>query len=235
MGGYKMPLTFNNTKTCEVFAKQTQEKGKGSHLFFEDNIIYSYGYHFPIACIMKKENIALFNSASYSVSTSKHKSYVLRALNYHKVLIVPCVVITDHNREEAHKENIEYLKEEIKANIQKLKRSRTYKIFHKENIKRLVNTFNDYIDDMAEEGFDIWLGGDVRTAIDGTYAVIGGSIQENYTVSLNPSINGYILKGSFNMTIRNLRTDLVLSKVLEFEKQTETSDLDYHGGSWFWP
>ena len=94
--------------------------------------------------------------------------------------------------------------------------------------------FNDYIDDMAEEGFDIWLGGDVRTVVDGSYAVIGGTIVENYTVTLEPNAGGYLLNGSFNMTISNLRTDLVLSKVVEFEKQIGTSDLDMEPG-WSWP
>ena len=97
-----------------------------------------------------------------------------------------------------------------------------------------VNGFNDdfdeHIDDMAEEGFDIWLGGDVRTVINGVYAVIGGTIHDNYTVTLDPifdegSIVGYLLTGSFNVTIRNLRTDLVLYKVLEFERQISTHDI----------
>ena len=74
----------------------------------------------------------------------------------------------------------------------------------------------------------------MRTVVDGSYAVIGGTIVENYTVTLEPNAGGYLLNGSFNMTISNLRTDLVLSKVVEFEKQIGTSDLDMEPG-WSWP
>ncbi len=81
------------------------------------------------------------------------------------------------------------------------------------------DNYQVHINDMAEEGFDIWLGGDIRTVIDGMYSVIGGTINENYTVSLAPNANGYIVSGSFNVTILNLRTDLKLHKVLEFERQ----------------
>ena len=96
------------------------------------------------------------------------------------------------------------------------------------------NDFNDdydeYIENMAEEGFDIWLAGDVRTVVNGVYAVIGGTIRENYTVSLDKNAGGYLVTGSFNVTIYNLRTDLVLKKVVTFERQISTADLIYAGG-----
>ncbi len=91
--------------------------------------------------------------------------------------------------------------------------------------------YYDYIEEMAEEGFDIWLGGDVRATVNGVYAVIGGTVRENYTVSLTPLDNGtYLVSGSFNVTISNLRTDLVLKKVVNFERQISTADLTYAGG-----
>ncbi|MDH3382193.1 MAG: hypothetical protein OEL54_05770 [Flavobacteriaceae bacterium] len=52
------------------------------NLFYENNTIYSYGYHFPIATLYQPEtyNIILFNTDNYSVSTSQHQSQVSRAL-----------------------------------------------------------------------------------------------------------------------------------------------------------
>lgn len=54
--------------------------GKGSNMYIEQNVIYSYGSHFPIAVRLEK-NVYLFNKDGYSHTTAKHKSYVLRAIN----------------------------------------------------------------------------------------------------------------------------------------------------------
>lgn len=54
--------------------------GKGSRMFIEGNIIYSYGTHFPIAMRLPF-NRFLFNTDKYSSSTSKHQSYVMSAIN----------------------------------------------------------------------------------------------------------------------------------------------------------
>jgi hypothetical protein len=53
-------------------------KGTASRMFIEGKAIYSYGKHFPIAARFSWG--FLFNSDGYSQSTSKHKSYVHRAL-----------------------------------------------------------------------------------------------------------------------------------------------------------
>ena len=96
---------------------------------------------------------------------------------------------------------------------------------HSGDVNNYNDSFNDYIDNMAQEGFDIWLGGDIRAVIDGIYAVYGGTICDNYTVSLTQNADGYLVTGSFNVTIKNLRTDLVLHKILYFENQIKTNDL----------
>lgn len=70
-------MTSNQTLADEFAAGK--KHGTGSHLFIEGNTIYSYGYHFPIATI-KNDNTVLFNEDKYSPTTSKHQTYVRRAL-----------------------------------------------------------------------------------------------------------------------------------------------------------
>jgi len=55
------------------------ENRKGSRMFIEDKIIFSYGHHFPIAMKISYGQY-LFNTDKYSSSTSKHQSYVRRAI-----------------------------------------------------------------------------------------------------------------------------------------------------------
>ena len=50
-----------------------EEKGKIGHLFIENNVLYNYGYHFPISLRVKGENGFKFvvNLDKYSQTTSK--------------------------------------------------------------------------------------------------------------------------------------------------------------------
>jgi hypothetical protein len=54
-------------------------KGRASSMFIEDNVIYSWGYHFPIA-VRLSEGTYLLNTDKYSSSTSTHQTYVKRAI-----------------------------------------------------------------------------------------------------------------------------------------------------------
>lgn len=53
---------------------------KGSRMFIEGDVLYSYGHHFPIA--IRREGKILYNIDGYSVSTSSHQGYLARALGY---------------------------------------------------------------------------------------------------------------------------------------------------------
>jgi hypothetical protein len=55
------------------------EKGKGSNMFIEDNVIYSWGHHFPMAVRLSNGSY-LFNTDKYSKSTSDHQSCVRSAI-----------------------------------------------------------------------------------------------------------------------------------------------------------
>jgi hypothetical protein len=69
--------TMKNKDVAEAFAEGKNAKTK--HLYIEGNVIYSYGYHFPIA--MRLEDCVLFNSNGYSRTTAKHKFEVKNALS----------------------------------------------------------------------------------------------------------------------------------------------------------
>lgn len=82
---------MNHKQVAERWREQVRDSGKGSRIFYEGKVIYSYGYHFPIAYIHESEEgevVIFFNSDGYSVSTSKHKSIVWSVCSYDKVVEV---------------------------------------------------------------------------------------------------------------------------------------------------
>lgn len=69
------------TKNEEVAERFAEGSGiaRTKHLFIEGNTIYSYGHHFPIAKRIGNHE-AEFTEQGYSVTTSRHKNLVKRAL-----------------------------------------------------------------------------------------------------------------------------------------------------------
>ena len=136
----------------ETLAKRFIEgsiKGKGSNMFIDGDSIYSYGYHFRIAKRIEHKGFKIyaFNPDGYSVSTAKHKNYVLGELQRtgNKILFVKNA-------------DLDYIKEQFKDNLKevenlkgKLSRARAEHI--KESYKRNIqflgeqnSLFNSYID-----------------------------------------------------------------------------------------
>ena len=70
---------MNNTQVAHLWASGSKASGKGSNFFFEGDIIYSYGMHFPIARRVT-EGFYLITERGYSNSTSKHIYYTRRAI-----------------------------------------------------------------------------------------------------------------------------------------------------------
>ena len=78
----------NHKQIAEMFAKRCETSPKGDgRMFIENSIIYSYGYHFPLACWASDE-LVLLNTSKYSVSTSKHQRLVREAVRFVKVVRV---------------------------------------------------------------------------------------------------------------------------------------------------
>lgn len=71
----------SHNEVAHIWASQSQYEGRAGNIFFEDSVIYSYGYHFPVARFAPEYgNIVLFTSRGYSSSTGKHKSLIRAAI-----------------------------------------------------------------------------------------------------------------------------------------------------------
>lgn len=66
---------MKNTEIVEKFIEGA-EKGRTKNVFIEGRVIYSYGYHFPMALRLDSPEgfIFIVNKNSYSSSTSRHQS-----------------------------------------------------------------------------------------------------------------------------------------------------------------
>jgi hypothetical protein len=86
-----MKTVFTNQELFHVFASGTQEHGRSANgnVFFSGNVLYSYGTHFPLA--VRYNGKMLLNADSYSVTTSKHKSYAARALRHFDCVYLPAL------------------------------------------------------------------------------------------------------------------------------------------------
>lgn len=74
----------SHAQLAHIWAQQSKERGKGPSMFFNGPVIYSYGYHFPLGIILDYNGtrIAVLNGDNYSVSTTRHQSYVSRAASH---------------------------------------------------------------------------------------------------------------------------------------------------------
>jgi hypothetical protein len=77
---------MNNGDVCKEYING--DIAKGNNLFVEGNILYSYGYHFPLAIrlILGKKYKFIINSDKYSVTTSKHKFLLLNKIDKEDII-----------------------------------------------------------------------------------------------------------------------------------------------------
>lgn len=66
---------------------QCNYKIKTKHVFMEKGVLYSYGYHFPIA-LKLEGGLYLFNSDGYSNTTARHKGLLKRAVGEDRLIMV---------------------------------------------------------------------------------------------------------------------------------------------------
>lgn len=60
----------SNTELTKAFNEQRQHFAKANSIYFEGNVLYSYGKHYPLAII--QDSYVLINDTGYSVTTGKH-------------------------------------------------------------------------------------------------------------------------------------------------------------------
>ena len=141
---------MTNKQTMQAFINQVKEKGNNStkSIFFEGNIVYSYGYHYPLGYSygyhyplgILINNTLVVNGESYSNSTSKHRNDLLSSFGYGDYIDAPTEAM-----QELRKENIKEFKELaiayhndlINKAMKKLERARTdnSKEFYKREIE----------------------------------------------------------------------------------------------------
>lgn len=134
-----MKKVFRSAEVAHIWAQQNQYEGRnaGNTMFFRDKSIYSYGSHFEMARFVKPD-VVLRTTRSYSVTTSKHLSYVWRALsNKQKLFDVPSF--------DDHAENGHYLAREVRELIDATNRARTGIKYKLEEISRRTSAARAYL------------------------------------------------------------------------------------------
>lgn len=123
----------NTDEVIHVFAQQTQSEGRNQSgsIFFYNNKIYSYGYHYLLGEFIDKETI-LINDKGYSVTTSQHINSLREATNQYKRFY-----ITETNLDLVHAE--------INFSLSKIPKARTNKAIYLKRILYLFEKLNEYL------------------------------------------------------------------------------------------
>jgi hypothetical protein len=124
----------NTNEVIHVFAQQTQSEGRNQSgsIFFYNNKIYSYGYHYLLGEFIDKETI-LINDKGYSNTTAKHINYLSGA--------------TSHKRQFFKTRcEIEFVHPKIKDYLQKLPRATKNKGYYLREIFTLHKSLNKYLE-----------------------------------------------------------------------------------------
>jgi len=110
-------------------------------VFCDQNTIWSYGYHFPIA-VFWDECTVLFNADKYSKSTGKHQRIVRHALRVHRkdvtVFELPRAAWTDRSL------SIKFYQDKIHETLTKWKRARSFKDWHMRDAHSYLQEFKRY-------------------------------------------------------------------------------------------
>jgi len=136
-----MKTKGNNSDVAHFWANQTQESLSNANgsFYFKDNIIYSYGLHFPIARHM--DDIILFTNDSYRNTTAKQMNLTRRAISHKKVFTVSDVLACN---EKQHTDNFNDYQKRFVELIKSAVMARSNKTSLLESAKNLANEANEY-------------------------------------------------------------------------------------------
>lgn len=132
-----MKTKGTNSEVCHMWASQSQQSMSNANgsLYFEGDIIYSYGSHFPIANRIDN-NTVLFTTEDYSNTTSKHKTEVWRACKHLTIFYVPHLY--------GGSDNFNDYQNRFNDLIGKSSRARKYTSMYLEQAMKLANEANNY-------------------------------------------------------------------------------------------
>ncbi len=72
----------SNSALAQAWATQSQPEGKGNSMFFVNENVYSYGYHYVAGTILEAKDgqkVAIINGTPNSITTAKHVGEVMSA------------------------------------------------------------------------------------------------------------------------------------------------------------
>jgi hypothetical protein len=94
-----MKTVFSNAHdVVHAFAQRQQSRGRSSNIFFENDKIYSYGYHYLLGEFID-DNTILINDKGYSSTTNKHIGYVRWGTRQYKQFFTTrCDIILVHRQ-----------------------------------------------------------------------------------------------------------------------------------------
>lgn len=71
----------SSSQVFHIYAQRTQSEGRSSNVFFYNEKIYSYGYHYELARFVDNDTHPhiLINNSGYSNTTAKHISEIIQA------------------------------------------------------------------------------------------------------------------------------------------------------------
>ena len=142
-----MRTVVSNHEVARLWAAQSQSHAGNStgSIWFDDDTIYSYGRHFPIARILP-DNVVLFTTRLYSVTTTGHCSEVMKALAYGQgVTLIPVRDPCALSRK-ARRQNFDIMKQEHMDLLARAKRRRLPgpALYDLENAARTAKAANAY-------------------------------------------------------------------------------------------
>jgi len=123
----------NTDEVIHVFAQQTQSEGRNQsgNIFFYNNKIYSYGYHYLLGEFIDKYTI-LINDKGYSFTTSKHIYSLIDATRQYK-------------RFNVTETDLVLVHAEINETLSKIPKARTNKAIYLKRILYLFERLNEYL------------------------------------------------------------------------------------------
>ena len=145
-------MRYTNGQLTHVWAQQNESNGQNQNGSFRfcGSELYSYS---TMIAKFATDNVVLFTTDKYSVTTSQQMSLARQATTHHKNFDVPCIDIkvgTTHNyskqrNKEQHRENVTDYKSRVDKLILSASRARSNKDFYNQQALTLCNELNEYI------------------------------------------------------------------------------------------
>ncbi len=142
---------MKHQEICHEFyhQKEGRTERNGHNVFYDRDVLYSYGHHFPMVRKIrnkKGELVAyLINSNSYSVTTSKHQGYAMSACPNDAPIFYVRTKFLDYRGKDAHKIILRDFIDSAHSNIESATKRRKAELFERD-----VRTARSYIANIQE-------------------------------------------------------------------------------------